>query len=85
MAFEPNRRVSVGFGIARVTKDRRTEWDAGAAEYDECITGVDAEAMAAADPDHDWRIELDAPLSSRVYQRHGPGLWVLVEQGPGFA
>ena len=83
--FRASQRVSVGFGIAQLTKDSRAVWDAGAAEYDECITGADAEALALADPDHDWRIVLDAPLSSRVYQRHGPGLWALVEQGPGFA
>ena len=44
-----------------------------------------AEAMAAADPDHDWQIALEGPLSGRTYQRHGPNEWALVEQNQGFA
>jgi hypothetical protein len=54
-------------------------------EEEPCPTGADAEALASADPDHDWRIILHAPLSDRTYQRHGPQNWVLVEQGEGFA
>lgn len=49
------------------------------------VTGADAEALAVADPDHDWRIHMEGPLSGRTYQRHGPGQWVLVEQNEGFA
>jgi len=48
-------------------------------------TGADAEKLAAADPDHDWRIHLEGPLSGRVYQRQGDAGWVLVEQSEGFA
>lgn len=48
-------------------------------------TGADAEALAAADPDHDWRIQLEGPLSGRTYQRQGESQWVLVEQSEGFA
>ena len=46
---------------------------------------ADAEALAAQDPDHDWRIVLHGPLSGRTYQRHGPGQWMLVEKNEGFA
>lgn len=45
----------------------------------------DAEAAALADPDHDWRIVLFGPLHGEVYQRHGPGEWMLVEKNEGFA
>lgn len=48
-------------------------------------TGEDAEKLAAADPDHDWRIHIHAAMSDRTYQRQGPNNWVLVEQGEGFA
>jgi hypothetical protein len=48
-------------------------------------TGADAEALAVADPDHDWRIHIEGPLSGRTYQRQGVGNWVLVEQNEGFA
>lgn len=46
---------------------------------------ADIEELALRDPDHDWRITLDAPLRSRTYQRHAPGTWVLIESGRGFA
>ncbi len=42
-------------------------------------------AWAAADPDHDWRIVLNGPLSGRTYQRHAAGEWALIEQNQGFA
>lgn len=51
-------------------------------EYHTC---ADAEALAVADPDHDWRIHLEAALSGRVFQRQGNANWVLVEQNEGFA
>ncbi len=34
---------------------------------------------------HDWRISFETPLWDGEYQRHGPGQWVLVRKGPGFA
>ena len=49
------------------------------------MTGSKAEELAAADPDHDWRIVLYGPLSGRTYQRHATGEWVLIEQSMGFA
>lgn len=49
------------------------------------MTGAQAEELAAADPDHDWRIMIYGPLSGRTYQRHAPGSWVMVEQNEGFA
>lgn len=54
------------------------------AEWD-FMTGAQAEAIAAADPDHDWQIVLHGPLSGRTYQRHCVNEWVLVEQDLGFA
>lgn len=46
---------------------------------------AEAEKLAATDPDHDWRIVLFGPLHGEVYQRHGPGQWMLVEKNEGFA
>jgi hypothetical protein len=45
----------------------------------------EVEKLAAADPDHDWRIVMYSPLHGEVYQRHGPGEWNLVEKNEGFA
>jgi len=78
--------IAVGFGSAGVTKDGECVWDEqDAGDGDEYMTCGQAEMVAAADPDHDWRIYLFAPLSERHYQRHGPNHWVLIEKGEGFA
>jgi len=79
--------IAVGFGVAQVTRDPELVWSEprDPQSWDELWTTADAERAAAADPDHDWRILLDAPLRMREYQRHGPGEWVLVASGPGFA
>lgn len=77
-----NSLIAVASGYAGVTKDGHevlNERD----RHDWC-TFADAEALAAADPDHDWRVVLEAPLSQRTYQRQD-GKWLLVEQGQGFA
>jgi hypothetical protein len=41
--------------------------------------------VAAADPDHDWRLFVNGPLSDYTYQRQGEATWALVAQGQGFA
>lgn len=81
--FPADGVVSVGFGYAAVTKDGEPVLEDSLDADD--ITGAQAEALAAADPDHDWRIVLEGPLSGRTYQRHGTGEWALVEQNQGFA
>jgi hypothetical protein len=84
-AFPAGGVIAVGFGCAMLTCDGSTVWAELPDSDEDDMTGAQAEALAAADPDHDWRIVLEAPLSSREYQRHGPDLWVLVRQGAGFA
>ena len=84
--FPPDGVIAVGFGYAALHKDGTPIWsELNDVTDDELMTGADAEVLAARDPDHDWRIVLDGPLSSRTYQRHGPGQWILVEKGEGFA
>lgn len=78
--------IAVGFGYAALHKDGAPVWSEDEAASDNSMmTGADAEALAAQDPDHDWRIVLHGPLSGRAYQRHGPGQWMLVEKSEGFA
>lgn len=77
--------IAVGFGSATLSKDGQVIYEEGDREFEDCMTGEQAEALAAADPDHDWRIELYGPLSGRSYQRHGAGEWALIEQNEGFA
>lgn len=84
--FAPDMRIGVGFGYAALTKDGNEVWSENMqADYQDCMTGAEAEKKAARDPNHDWRIVLHGPMSGRTYQRHAKGLWVLVEQDQGFA
>lgn len=80
--------IAVGFGEATVTKNGVVIYD----EMEVCLDNYDvvwdvemAEREAMKDPDNDWRINLNAPLSGRIYQRQGECLWVLVEKNQGFA
>lgn len=83
--FHPEARIAVGFGCAQLLRDGAVVFDEGSREFEECMTGAEAEALAAQDPDHDWRIVIFGPLSGRTYQRHEAGKWVLIEQNEGFA
>jgi hypothetical protein len=88
--------IAVGFGDAHLSKDGEVIWseleglranpNPTLEELNNLpsFLGSDAEALAIQDPDHDWRIVLNGPLSGRTYQRHGDGQWVLVEQNRGF-
>lgn len=85
--FPPSGLIAVGFGYAGLHRDGEpiyTEPNEPESD-DEYMTGAKAEELAAADPDHDWRIVMDEPLSGRTYQRHAAGEWVLIEQNQGFA
>lgn len=85
--FPPAGVIAVGFGYAGLHRDGEpiyTEPDEPDGD-DEYMTGAKAEKLAAADPDHDWRIVMEGPLSGRTYQRHAEGEWALIEQNMGFA
>lgn len=78
--------IAVGFGDASLWRDgKRVMGEEPQMEFDETPTVAQAEEIAAADPDHDWRIRYKAPLSDNTYQRQGTGNWVLIEKGMGFA
>jgi hypothetical protein len=78
-------RIAVGFGMAALTCDNKVVWSEDGRPYEKCLSGRQAENRAAKDPDHDWRIRLEGPLSGREYQRHGPRKWMLIRQDNGFA
>lgn len=79
--------IAVGFGIAQVTKDGNVIFSEDMADDSgqEIPKLAKFEAMAAADPDHDWRCLLFAPLRGREYQRHDADKWVLIASNQGFA
>lgn len=89
-----DRHIAVGFGSAGFSRDDKGLWDENMCEremrpeeraLDDFPTVAHVEALAVADPDHDWRIYFFAPLYEATYQRHGDAHWVLVEKGQGFA
>ncbi len=72
--------LAVGFGGVTVRKDDKIIWSGD----DEEKKLEEIENLATNDPEHDWRIEFYAPLSSTVYQRQGRWQWMLIEKGKGF-
>lgn len=84
--FPAEGLIAVGFGYAALHRDGEPVYtESDTSEHDATyMTGAQAEALAASDPDHDWRIVLEGPLSGRTYQRHAAGQWALVNQHMGF-
>lgn len=82
-----DRHICVGFGDAGYSRDGETLWSEAneGCEFEDAPTVAKVEALAAADPDHDWRIYFYAPMYSAEYQRQGEGAWVLVKKDMGFA
>lgn len=83
--FPADGVVAVGFGSASLRRDGAYVWSEDEWPDGPYMTGEEAERLAAADPEHDWKIALYGPLQSSVYQRQGAGRWVLIERGEGFA
>jgi len=75
-----------GFGGWTITKDGELYFSESVDnEYDNAKTLSYIERKAKLEPECDWRANLDLPLRSAVYQRHGKSKWVLVKRGHGFA
>lgn len=75
--------LAVGFGVTTVEKNGEVVYSEG--KKKDYWSAQDAENLAVQDPDNDWRIHFNGPLSDRHYQRQGEGHWVLYERGMGFA
>lgn len=75
--------IAVGFGDAHLSRDGEIILSENDSE--EFHTVAEAEALASADPDRDWRIVLHGPLRGSTYQRQGDMAWMLVEKNQGFA
>ena len=52
---------------------------------DKPVRVQNVERLAAADPDHDWRIMHVTALHGEEWQRQGPKQWVLVDSNKGYA
>ena len=82
-------KVGVGFVDAHISRDGVRVWSefrpGQPREWERLPRLSRFEREAKADPDHDWRLVLSSPMSYAEYQRQGPGTWLLVKSGPGFA
>lgn len=72
-----------GFGCVTLLRDGESVEYQGADR--DGTTFRHFENIAAKDPDHDWRVQVDGPLSDYTYQRQGAKTWAPVAQGQGFA
>lgn len=72
-SVEPNLEVTAIVSV----------WDSKLIPF-ESRTVQDMEVIASLDPNHDWRIVLDAPLWGAIWQRQEND-WICIEAGQGFA
>jgi hypothetical protein len=78
--------IAVGFGIAQAFRDSDLIYSEDPqGEFEDAMTVAQLEKLAAAEPEHDWRIVKHGPLHGETFQRQGPALWVCVESNQGFA
>lgn len=83
--------IVIGFGSAVVTRDGRTVLDGERAKPGRHADWMGymrvrhAEKVARRHPRSTWRIEINGPLWSAVWERKRPGKWLCVEAGEGFA
>ena len=76
--------IAVGFGDALLTKNGEFIYSAMEVQScDDYMSVAQAEELAAADPNHEWRIHLISPFSELHYQRQGECHWVLYKKGEG--
>ena len=81
----PDALVAVGFGYAALTRDGVPVFEADCGDLERAISVRDAEAIAAAAPEHDWCIHLVAQRDERHYRRVADGRWTIYRRGYGLS
>ena len=76
--------IAVGFGSAYAMKGDETIYEENVTS-DKVMTVGELEALAAADPEHDWRFVKFGPMHGETFQRQGEGRWICIESNQGFA
>lgn len=83
--------IAIGFGSAVVTRNGRTVIDGERpsmrkhCDAEGWVRVRHAEKVARRHPRSVWRIEINGPLWSAVWERKRPGKWLCIEAGEGFA
>lgn len=83
--LSPDALIAVSVGHASLTCDGKALYEQNGPRRGDAMTVAHAEAIAAHDPERDWRIHLVGQLDDRHYRRRGPGHWVLYERGYGMS
>jgi len=79
-------RLYQSMGGYHVTKDGELFFmEKQEAEFHDAKMLSEIEKDAIKNPKSDWRVHMDLPLRSGVWQRHGKDNWCLIESGIGFA
>lgn len=73
--------MAIGFGSVIASCDGEIVWSGD--DPEKKVSEI--EELALKDPERDWRIQYDGPLSGQTYQRHAPGKWILIASNEGFA
>lgn len=83
LKWDDDRRIAMGFGQGQLRRDGEILWqERKGCGYAACMSYAEAEALAAAEPDHMWEIVLIGPLTTQVYRRIAPRRWILVRPDP---
>lgn len=96
LTFGADNIIAVGFGSATLTKDGQLVYEEPRLDYDDdgvpkegpepdYMTGATALALAKSEPERDWIIDLQGPMSGRTYQFQGDAGFVMIDQNEGFA
>ncbi len=78
-------QIAVGVGYAALTRDGVPVYEADCFALEEAWSVREAERLAAAEPERDWRIHLVALRDERHYRRQGAGRWLLYARGYGLS
>jgi len=78
-------QIAVGAGYAALTRDGVPVYETECFALEGAWSVRDAERLAAAEPDRDWRIHLVALRDARHYRRRRDGRWRLYQRGYGLS
>lgn len=77
--------IGVAIGYAALTCDGRPVYEQEHGELAAAMSVLQAERIAAAAPQRDWKIHLIGQLDERHYRRIGAAQWKLYRRGYGLS
>jgi len=74
-----------GLGCASVCRNGEPVIELQGFAGEHAMTVGDAERLALAEPEQEWRIHMVSLLDDRHYRREGAGVWTLYARGYGLS